>query len=470
MIAATRLRACLVCALALLLAPASLSAQEAKSLRLVLQQNGQGLVTELRPLALPSGKGLVVLPDLPASIEPQTLQVRSKTAPKALQVLDLTLDDDLLTPANLLRRFEGRQVTLILPDGKTEGGRVKKEATVLAAEETPLYLVDGQVYAGPVEAVLYPELPEGMSPRPRLSMNVKNSGPAKQDVELAYMARELSWRMDYVLTLDKAGTSGLLSGWASLTNRSGKSFGPASIELLAGEPRRVSSGGAPRALFAAAPMAKAMADGVESAELFEYHVYTLKQPVSLANRQTRQAPLFEQASIPVSRRLVGRAGALPSGREAETVKQNLDVVISYRNTEALGLGSPLPNGALRVFQEENGARHFLGEANVPRAAVGAGVEATIGQAFDVSVERKVADYEKTGKSSYRAAWELSIKNGGRQARQLVLQEQIPGKWKVEGASHKWTKARAGVLEFVIDVPPTREGEPVLLKYSFSTEL
>ncbi len=457
---------------ALLLFPADLSAQDTGATRLVVQQNGQSLVTEQRALTLPKGKGQVSLPDLPATIEAQTLQVRSQTSPKGLKILDLALDDEQLTPANMLKRHVGKKVTLILPDGKTRNGRVQKEATVLSTEEAPLFLVDGRVYSGPYESILYPELPEGLAARPRLSLNVDNSGPARQTVELSYLARELSWRMDYVLTMNKAATSGLLSGWATLANRSGRDYRNAAVELLAGEPR------SERPMLARAYAADAMVmakaatlnETAASEELFEYHLYKIKQPVSLANQQSRQVQLFESTTIPVSRKLMGRANALPTGRETDPQKQKLDVVLSFRNTEALGLGLPLPKGTLRAFQEEGGARHFLGEAPLERIAIGAAAELRLGQAFDLSVERVVTDFEKTGKNSYRASWELRIRNSKKQSQQVVLQELLPGKWKVESASQKWNKPAAGTLEFVVDVPSGRDAEPLVLKYSFSTEL
>lgn len=457
---------------ALVLLPARLFAQDPGSTRLVVQQNGQSLVTEQRALTLPKGKGQLLLPDLPAAIEAQTMQVRSTTAPKELKILDIALDDELLTPSTLLKRHVGKQVTLVLPDGKTKGGRVQKQATVLSTEEAPLFLVDGHVYSGPFEAVIYPELPEGLSARPRLSLNVDNSGPAKQTVELSYLVRELSWRMDYVLTMNKAATSGLLSGWATISNRTGRDYRNAAVELLAGEPRTERPMLARAYAADAMVMAKAapLNEGGENSELFEYHLYKIKQPVSLSNQQSRQVRLFESANIPVTRKLLGRANALPTGRETEPQKQKLDVVLSFRNTEALSLGLPLPKGTFRAFQEENGVRHFLGEAPLERVAVGGTAELRLGQVFDLSVERVVTDFEKTGKNSYRASWELRIRNSKKQAQQVVLQELLPGKWKVESASQKWNKAAAGTLEFVVDVPSGRDAEPLVLKYTFSTEL
>ncbi|MBA4358407.1 MAG: hypothetical protein C0405_11865, partial [Desulfovibrio sp.] len=439
--------------------------------RLTVQQNGQALVTELRPLTLPKGAGSVILPDLPNTIDPQTLQVRSKTAPRDLSIHDLTLDEDLLSPTSLLRKHLGKKVTLILPDGKTKDGRIQKEATLLSTDEAPVFLIDGAVYAGPYEAVLYPEVPQGLSPRPRLSLNVDNSGPARQDIELTYIARELSWRMDYVLAMNKAATSAHLSGWVTLQNRSGVDYRDASVELLAGEPRGLERGS--RAMFkadalAAAPMSMGGASAPE--ELFEYHLYRLKRPVTLANQQSRQVQLFESGSLGITRTLQGRAGALPSGRESEPIKERLDAVISFRNTEALGLGLPLPKGTLRAFQEQAESKHFLGEAPLERTPAGGKVELRLGQVFDITVERVALEFEKTGKNSYKCTWELRLKNAKKEPQRVVLQELMPGNWKVQSASQKWTKTSAGVLEFVVEVPPGAESEPHIVRYSFTTEM
>ncbi len=451
--------------------PTDISALKTYAPRLVVQQNGQALVTELRSLTLLKGEGAVLLPDLPSTIDPNTLQVRSKTAPRDFVIRDLTLDSDLLTPSNLLRRHLGQKVTLILPDGKTQGGRIQKEAVLLSTDEAPVFLIDGAVYAGPYEAVIYPELPKGLSPRPRLSLNVDNSGPARQDIELTYIARELSWSMDYVLALNKAATSGTLIGWVTLQNRSGADYNEALVELLAGEPRSVQQF-APRALYAAkamaAPMSMDAADAPE--ELFEYQLYRLKRPVTLANQQSRQVQLFESGRIDVSRKLLGRANALPSGREADPVKEHLDAVISFRNTEGLGLGLPLPKGILRAFEEQAESKHFLGEAPLERAPVGATVELRLGQVFDITVERVALEFEKTGKNSYKGTWELRLRNSKKQSQRVVLQELLPGKWKVQDASQKWSKPSSGVLEFAVDVPAGTGQEPLLVTYSFTTEL
>lgn len=451
--------------------PTDISAQDIGKTRLVVQQNGQALVTELRHLTLPKGEASVLLTNLPATLDPHTLQVRSRTAPRDFVLRDLSLDEDLLTPTNLLRRNLGKKVTLILPDGKTRDGRIQREATLLSTDEAPVFLIDGAVYAGPFEAIIYPELPKGLSPRPRLTVNLKNTGPADQTIELTYIAKEISWGMDYVLAMNKAATSGTLTGWVTLQNRSGADFEKASVELLAGEPRSVPEF-APRALFAAKAMSAPESMDATNApeELFEYHLYPLKRPVTLANQQSRQVQLFDSGRLDVSRKLLGRANALPSGREADPIKERLDAIISFRNAESLGLGLPLPKGTLRVFQKEGESTHFLGEAPLERTPVGGLVEARLGQVFDITVERVAVEFEKTGKNSYKCSWELRLRNSKAKAQHIVLQELLPGKWKVHSASQKWSKPSSGVLEFAVDVPAHTGQEPYLVTYSFTTEL
>ncbi len=52
--------------------PTDISALKTYAPRLVVQQNGQALVTELRSLTLLKGEGAVLLPDLPSTIDPNT--------------------------------------------------------------------------------------------------------------------------------------------------------------------------------------------------------------------------------------------------------------------------------------------------------------------------------------------------------------------------------------------------------------
>jgi len=461
--------------LAISLLPTKVWAVERDSIHMVVQQNGQALVIEVRALTLPSGAGTVALPNLPSSLLANTLQVRA-VSPGALAIQGISLTDGILNSGSLLNAYLGKQVTIIVPDGKTRDGRMQKTATVLSAQEPALFLVDGQVYAGPVDAVLYPAVPAALTAHPQVTLEFLNSGPARQKVDLSYMAREVGWSMDYVLSINKNATSGLLSGWVTLTNKSGKDYDNAAVALLAGDPNSGATTQRDTMFLASPVMARAAFKAGNEIEestmgdaLFEYHIYHLKRPVSLADNQSRRVELFKSATVPLTRKLLGTAQALPYSQPSEPIKQTLEVTLSFRNTEASGLGLALPKGTVRAVQEDNGARYALGTESWSHIPVGAPVSVRLGKVFDVNVERVMTEYEKTGKNSYRVTWELHITNAKKEAQRVTLQEQIPGKWKVESASQKWTKVSAGALEFEVNVPPTGDGESFVLKYTFSTE-
>jgi hypothetical protein len=221
-----------------LMTPRALAA-EAEAPRIVVQQNGQALVTETRALTLGAGPCDIVLDNLAETVDPQSIQAR--TAAGALRVQRLVAAGQSLSPSQMLRRHVGKQVRIVIPDGKSRDGRMEKLALLLSIEESPLFLVDGQVYAGPVDAILYPAVPLDMTAAPRFTLHAVNSGAAKQNLELTYVAREFSWRMDYLLTLNSTGdTAAFRLGQHNQPQRQGLSARPG------GASRRGTAHAAPR--------------------------------------------------------------------------------------------------------------------------------------------------------------------------------------------------------------------------------
>lgn len=452
------------------LLPLGAFAKDRSDISLTVQQNGRSLVQEQRSLDVPKGAGTLTLTRLPVTIEPETLQITSKTSSGGLKVLDATFEEELLTPSSLLRRHLGKNVLLRIPDGNTRDGRVQKTATVLSVDEAPLFLIDGNVYSGPYESIVFPEVPKQLSPAPRLLVGVDNSGPARQDVDLTYLVRELSWNMDYVLSVNKDATNGQLSGWARITNKTGVDYANARVELLAGEPRALQQNLMRGGYAAPAMVMEKSFDAAASEELFEYHLYTIARPVTLNNQQTRQIKFIQTAGFPVTRQLLGKANALPSGRDDGPIAEPVDAILSFRNSGEQGLGQPLPKGTIRVYQADGPRKHLLGEAPLDRTAAGATAEMKIGKAFDITIERVPTGYEKTGAHSVRCSWEIRIRNSKNKPQKLTLQEVIPGKWSIQNASHPYTKKSKSIAEFAITLPPGADKDPVLLTYTLATDL
>lgn len=445
-------------------------ANAASGHHLTLQQNGRALVSETRDLSLAKGRGTLTLGSFPTSIEMETLQILSSTAPRDCTILSTTVEENQLSPSTLLRRNVGKQVTVVIPDMKSSTGRTQKLATILSLQESPVFLIDGAIYSGPYESILYPAQTNTMPTEPQILLEYANNGPKNQQVNLTYLIHDFPWSMNYVLSVNKETTSGTLTGWASLSNRSGLDYHKAHVSLLAGDPH-TANGPLRREAFSAPliAMAKEM-DTASSEELFTYHLYTLKQTVDIENQQTKQFRLLQSDRLVTSTRLVGKANAMPNGRNTDPQQETVEAILSFRNTAAQGLGIPLPKGTMRVYQQSKDSSQLLGESTIEKSAAGAVVKLTVGKAFDITVERVTSFYEKTGDHSIKATWEIRLKNSKATPQTVVLQEVIPGSWKIRESSHTFSKLSHNVAEFTIDLPSGPAKSEVLVKYTFTADL
>src|SRR5665213_619660 len=195
------------------------------------------LVRDVREITLPSGTVQLKFMDIASTINPATVHFRSLADPAHVSVLEQNYEYDLLEPAKLLTKYVGREVTLLRPrqvNGTTEMEEVK--AILIADNNGPIWKIGNEIVTGFNPAgIRFPELPENLYDRPTLLWTIANRGVEKQKVEASYLAAQLSWNADYVLTLNRDETSADLDGWVTLVNNSGASFQNARLQLVAGE-------------------------------------------------------------------------------------------------------------------------------------------------------------------------------------------------------------------------------------------
>ncbi len=78
------------------------------------------LVRDVRNLTLARGTGNLRFMDIAATVNPATVHFRSLTEPSQVDVLEQNYEYDLLEPDKLLRKYVGREVTLMR--NRTENG------------------------------------------------------------------------------------------------------------------------------------------------------------------------------------------------------------------------------------------------------------------------------------------------------------------------------------------------------------
>jgi hypothetical protein len=309
--------------------------------------------------------------------------------------------------------------------------------------------------------IVYDGVPANLRDRPTLVTELDAARNGIQTVELSYLSGGLSWKADYVAELNGADTALDLNGWVTLTNVSGTSYPNAKLQLVAGDVNRVRNElrFAQRAMLdKAAEAAPAAAMAQES--LFEYHLYTLARPTTIADNQTKQVALLGAQGVPVTKELVlqGSDYYYRSSVGAIGQKMKIGVFVQFENRDTSRLGMPMPKGVVRVYKKDGaGNAQFVGEDSIDHTPKNETVRLKLGEAFDVTADKKQTDFkrrEPLNRASYvfESAYEIVLKNAKKEAATVVVREPVPGDWTMLEETQRHAKAAAGTAEWRVKVP------------------
>lgn len=438
-----------------------------QSVAVTIYNSDLALVKDQRKIKLNSGLGSLALRDVSAQIRPETALLRSLSSPGSFITLEQNFDFDLLTPQKLLEKYVGKNVSIIKTNPAT-GIETTEQATVLSANNGVVMKIGNRIETGIPGRIVYDDVPANLRDRPTLVTRLQNKNATDQVVELSYLTGGLGWKADYVAELSPKENSIDLSGWVTLTNTSGASYNNAKLQLVAGDVNRVREdfrtlGKAVRMEAMAAEAAAPMAE--ES--LLEYHLYTLDRPTTIAENQTKQISLLSATGIPARKELVLRGADYyyQSSYGDLGQKMKVGVFVEFDNKESAKLGMPLPKGIMRVYKKDStGNAQFVGEDTIDHTPKNETVRLKLGDAFDVTADKKQTDFKKLpnpakGSSLFESAYEIVLKNAKKEPVTVTVQEPIPADWKILKESHPGTKATSNTAVWKIEVPA--EGKTTL---------
>ena len=463
-------RRILTCAIAAGIASTAVAAEPGQEIRSTLQDQQEvavtiyndnlALVKDQRKVVLDRDLNSLALRDVSAQIRPETALLRSLTAPGSLEILEQNFDFDLLTPEKMLEKYVGKTVDVIRTNIAT-GVETTEQAQVLSANNGVVLKIGDRIETGIPGRIVYSDVPANLRDRPTLVVQLQNKGAASQDVELSYLTGGLSWKADYVAELNAAENKLDLSGWVTLTNTSGTTYRNAKLQLVAGDVNRVQEDRAVQMeVMRMKPMASAAPAPMAEESLFEYHLYTLNRPTTLAENQTKQVALLSAVNVPVRKELLLRGASYYYHANHGEIGQKLkaDVYVEFDNKQNTGLGMPLPKGIMRVYKKDGaGNAQFVGEDNIDHTPKNETVRLKLGAAFDVTADKKQTDFKKLpnpskGVNLYESAYQIVLKNGKQEPVTVKVQEPIPGDWTMLQTSHPQRKADSNTAEWQITIP------------------
>ena len=423
------------------------------------------LVRDVRDLQLPRGTFDLRYMDIAATVNPATVHFRSLTEPSRVNVLEQNYEYDLLEPDKLLRKYVGRDVTLVrrrLENGETREEEVK--ARLLSYNNAPVWQIGGDIITGmTADHIKFPGLPGNLYTHPTLIWTLDNAGAAHHRVEASYLASKLSWNADYVLTVGRDDKAADLDGWVTLANGSGTSFRNTTLQLVAGDLNRVRQV-FERAMDKAESSAfRAAAPAMAQESFSDYHLYTLGRKTTINNNETKQVSMLTGTGVPVRKRYVveGQSFYYRNGQHpGSPLKDVVQVYYQFRNEERGGLGMPMPSGVIRVYQADSkGGTQFVGEDRIGHTPKDEELNLKIGHAFDVTCERNQVDFEKIASNVYELEYAITLRNHKATPITVDVDEPIGGTWKMVRSSHEWKKTAAWAAAFA--VPVAADGTAVL---------
>ena len=418
----------------------------ARELAVTVYNQNLGVVRDRRTVEVAPGEKLKIA-DVAAQIDPTSVHLTGDLA-----VIEQNYAFDLASADKILHRYLGETVDIMAEEGRTYKGK-------LLAYDAANLVLGGQgggeevtiVGREGVHDIRCPSLPEGLITKPTLVWTVAGTKGGKADVELAYMTGGMSWHAEYVAVVAADDKAMDLSGWVSVDNRSGATYPDAKLKLVAGDVHRAP---APRPELARdMMMAEGKAYGASAPQfvergLFEYHIYVLERPATIADQEIKQIALFAPARAAVTK--VFEYDGMWGGEDVK-------VTLETENKEATGLGMPLPAGTVRAFKaDQDGRLEFVGEDRIDHTPRGEKVKIRMGAAFDIKAERIVADQRRISDRVYEETVEVKLRNRKTEPVEIVVVEHPQGSWEILNSTHPYEKKEAAKIEFKVKVPADTE--------------
>ncbi|MCD6430729.1 MAG: DUF4139 domain-containing protein [Deltaproteobacteria bacterium] len=423
------------------------------------------LVKDKRHLTLAKGEVRLAFREVSAQMRPETALLVAD----GLAVVEQNFEFDLLTPEALLKKYVGHQIEVISRH-PTTGVESRKSAKVLSFNNGVVLQFDDHIETGIPGRLSFSRLPESLRDRPTLTMLMESSESGVKEIELSYLTGGLQWQADYVAELNAADDAINLNGWVTLTNTSGASYQNARLQLVAGDvhqapPERELVDGRREMMMKAMPAA---ARNMAQEEMFEYHLYTLGRPTTIADNQSKQVALLQASSISCKKEFLLKGSSYYYHRAYGEIDRKLKVgvFVEVENRKKNHLGLPLPKGVVRVYKEDSkGALQFVGEDRIDHTPENETIRLKLGDAFDLTAAKKQTSFKKIDGDGrynyiYEAAFEVKLKNAKSEEVEIKIIEPIPGDWEVLTESHSHHKESSSTASWRIPVPA--KGEATLV--------
>lgn len=404
--------------------------EKANSPTITIYQGGLALITESRDFELDHQQRQLFIPNVAPKTMMESLMIsftpEEKDKPMPL-ITEKKLNRNLLSPHSMVQYSVGEEVTVITSLNNREK---HEKATILSDNNGLLLQYKDRIELNlPENARLaFNEIPAGLNTTPVLSVILKNlpNESTQYRADLSYLTQGLSWNADYIAQLDDKTKTLKLEGWATLNNSSGMDYQDFNINLIAGDlnlvnrevpqVRKMMAGMAADMTYEAAP--------VTASALGDYHLYRIADTSTLSDKEQTQISLFQKESIPFKKNYTFENNS-PSYRVGNSPAfQNAAVTIHFKNEEEASLGFPLPEGIIRLYQQDEDLTTFIGEDRIPATPNKQNVALDVGNAFDITMKREQTQFSMVNEDEWEVSYKLTLSNAKKEDATTFVKESF----------------------------------------------
>jgi hypothetical protein len=444
---------------------------DGEGIALTIYNQNFGVVREKRNVDIKEKTGTIQFTDVASQIDGTSVQFKSLTDPDAT-VLEQNYEYDLVSVDKLLEKYIDKQITVLTKDGSRYSGSLQSFDVnqLVIRQEAGIVMVQR---GDNVKDIQFGALPEGLITKPTLVWKLATEKVGQQLIEVAYQTAGINWQADYNAILNPSDTKLDLGGWVTINNQSGATYKDAKLKLIAGDVRRVQPQIETTVMYRAMGAAKAMAPSFEEKAFFEYHLYTLGRPATVAQNQTKQIELLKAADVPVKKVFLYDGapqyrfyGGLNNDANygSDSSNKKVNVVVEVKNSKENNLGMALPKGKMRLYKrdEADGSLEFIGEDEIDHTPKDETIKLHIGDAFDIVGERKRTDFHVDASSHViTESFEIRVRNHKTEPVEVLVKETLYrwNNWEITESNQKWTKYDSNTIHFPVKVD--KDGEQVV---------
>lgn len=419
-----------------------------RTLSVTIYNDDLALVQDRRDIDIKDGRQRIEFQDVSAQIRPETVSLSAAD----IAIVEQNFDFDLLTPAKLMEKAVGQEVTIVRVNPAT-GAETREQALVLATNGGVVLKIGQRIEVlrddGLPVRVIFDKVPDNLRARPTLSISIVAAHAGPRRATLSYLTPGLGWKADYVALYNEGDGRIDVQGWVTLTNSSGTTYDNAQTLLVAGSPRL--NGGPEN--YRAPVRRQTMQPGTESGtreRLGDYYLYPLAERTTIANLQTKQVSFLDVHGVPAEHGYEFRNRWLGT---AET-PQSAQSIYSFSTGAHAGLGDQLPAGTLRFYmKDKRGDPQFIGESRIDHTPMGSTLSLATGDAFDVKVHAVVDKRTRLSTFDWQTDMRYELTNALPHA--VVVKLRQDGLWgdsSVKAESQKSTRLSADAAEWSVTVP------------------